>query len=119
MATDGAAAAAAAAALHAAHLPRLQPALEAHIPAAWQEDWRQVKSALARGDNSSHLVVEMPDTPWGWAYHDFVRARNDDNDMPVMVSSVEQWPAKRITEFNWALIRTGMPCHWTRVFGQA
>ena len=102
-----------------AHLPRLQPTVEADIPLAWHEDWRRVKSALAAGDNSSHLVVEVPDTPWGWAYHDFLRARNDVNDMPVMVTSVQQWPATQLAEFNLALIRTGRPCHWTRVFGQS
>jgi hypothetical protein len=51
-----------------AHSPRLQPALEADFPLAWQKDWRTIKSALGNGDNSSLLVVEVPDTPWGWAY---------------------------------------------------
>jgi hypothetical protein len=31
-----------------AHLPRLQPALEADIPLAWQEDWRIIKSLAGR-----------------------------------------------------------------------
>jgi hypothetical protein len=101
-----------------AHLPRLQPALEADVPLAWQEDWRTIKSALGKGDNSSHLVVEVPDTPWGWAYHDFLVARDNVKDMPVMVTSVHGWTATKLSEFNLALIRTGRPCHWTRVTGQ-
>jgi hypothetical protein len=46
-----------------AHLPRLQPAVEADSPLDWQEAWRTIKSALGEGDNSSHLVVEVPNTP--------------------------------------------------------
>ena len=91
-----------------AHLPRLQPALEADVPLAWQEDW----------DNSSRLAVEVPDTPGGWAYYDLSVARENAKDMPVMVTSVHGWTATKLSEFNLALIRTGRPCHWTRVTGQ-
>ena len=87
-----------------AHLPRLQPALEADIPLAWQEDWRIIKSALGKGDNGSHLVVEVPDTPWGWAYHDFLVARDNVKDIAVMVTSVYGWTAKKLSELILALI---------------
>jgi hypothetical protein len=104
----------------AAHgFPRMLPILEADIPAAWLHDWHAVKRAHAAGDNSTHLCVEVPDTLWGWAYHDFLRTRNDVSDIPVMVSSVQQWSSKKVAEFNRAIHRTGKPCHWTRICGQA
>ena len=68
---------------------------------------------------SSILCVEVPDTLWGRSYQAFIISRNDADDVPVIVTALEDFQAagvQRLAEFNSHFIRQGRPVHFMRLY---
>ena len=67
---------------------------------------------IGRTEVVAHLCLDVPDTPWGWAYQTFIRRTNITGVIGVMVSSPD-----RLTEFNRSMVLNGRPCHFARAIG--
>jgi hypothetical protein len=108
---------------------RFRPWLVSEAPAEWTGPVPigiQAANASNLGipleDLRDYLCVEVPDTTWRLAYQTYIVGLDDTRFLPVLVSNVDDFAAagrKRLRGFNRAVVVSGRPCHFARVFGAA
>jgi hypothetical protein len=70
---------------------------------------------------AAHLVLEVPDTPLGWAYQDHARKSVRPGQLGVLVTAqitFEAGGVGRLADFEYAMETQGRPCHFAYVYGE-
>jgi hypothetical protein len=76
---------------------------------------------ISQQQTTAYLVLEVPDTPLGWAYQDHARRSTRPGQLGVIVTAQVTFEAGgvgRLSDFEYSMETQGRPCHFAYVYGQ-
>jgi hypothetical protein len=103
--------------------------LRSEAPLCWRRppDMAEIainanRLGISQQQTTAYLVLEVPDTPLGWAYQDHARRSTRPGQLGVIVTAQVTFEAGgvgRLSDFEYSMETQGRPCHFAFVYGPA